>query len=80
MAKTLTGRPVIHTEIQIHRAIEAMVKMRKYIDSNKRLGKTVMRNMLDDISSPLMKALDVATPDTLEQATERVFGGKANEA
>jgi len=51
-------KSVIYIHQQMTKTGTAFVKLRKYVDESKRLTKHELRELLDNISTPLFNALD----------------------
>lgn len=56
-------KPYIYVEKHMLRTLNALIKLNKHIDKAKRLNKTKVRNLVEEIKEPLMRAFGYVFPD-----------------
>lgn len=58
-----TKKPYIYVEKQMFRTLTALDKLNKHINNTKRLNKTQVRILVEEIKEPLMRAYGYVFPD-----------------
>jgi len=58
-----TKKPTVYVEKHMWRTLKALDKLNKHIDKTKRLNKTEVRNLVEEIKEPLMRAYGYVFPD-----------------
>jgi len=58
-----TRKPIIYVENHLLRSVKKLGEINRYIDGSTRLKKSELRQLMDELKEPLMRAVGYVFPD-----------------